>query len=235
MKNALYALIGLLIGAAGMFVYGFYRNHTAAPQTAAKAPSLPAASETSGLPPVQTTAENRPIPAAFQGRWLGNYLQSDWQGNDPHNTGLSLLSTPGGAQAYCKNNGLINGMPIEPGAIEGAGELNITSAGIEKTLIESTVDIKNLNYTVYTPNHIAGTAEYAVFEISCEQIDAETGRNTLCEKTHGSFDLKLEGDTLYITNGYDYIDDESGKRVVGTNTGRFVRHPCPPPSQPASK
>ena len=148
MKNALYALIGLLIGAAGMFGYGFYRNHTAVPQTAAKAPSLPAASETSGLPPVQTTAGNRPIPAAFQGRWLGNYLQSDWQGNDPHNTGLSLLSTPGGAQAYCKNNGSINGEPMDPGAIEGAGELNITSAGIEKTWIESSVDIKNLNYTV---------------------------------------------------------------------------------------
>ena len=94
MKNALYTLIGLLIGAAGMFGYGFYRNHTAAPQTAAKAPSLPTASETSGLPPVQTTAGNRLIPAAFQGRWLGNYLQSDWQGNDPHNTGLFLLSTP---------------------------------------------------------------------------------------------------------------------------------------------
>ena len=213
MKNALYALIGLLIGAAGMFGYGFYRNHTAAPQT---------------------TAGNRPIPAAFQGRWLGNYLQSDWQGNDPHNTGLSLLSTPGGAQAYCKNNGLINGMPIEPGTIEGAGELNITSAGIEKTLIESTVDIKNLNYTVYTPNHIAGTAEYANYDFSCRK-EKGGSFDTLCEKTHGSFDLKLEGDTLYITNGYDYIDDESGKRVVGTNTGRFVRHPCPPPSQPASK
>ena len=39
MKNALYTLIGLLIGAAGMFGYGFYRNHTAAPQTAAKAKS----------------------------------------------------------------------------------------------------------------------------------------------------------------------------------------------------
>ena len=234
MKNALYALIGLLIGAAGMFGYGFYRNHTAAPQTAAKAPSLPAASETSGLPPVQTTAENRPIPATFQGRWLGNYLQSDWQDNGPHNTNLSLLSTPGGAQAYCKNNGSINGEPMEPGAIEGAGELNITSAGIEKTWIESTVDIKNLNYTVYTPNHIAGTAEYANYDFSCRK-EKGGSFDTLCEKTHGSFDLKLEGDTLYITNGYDYIDDESGKRVVGTNTGRFVRHPCPPPSQPASK
>ena len=234
MKNALYTLIGLLIGAAGMFGYGFYRNHTAAPQTAAKAPSLPAASETSGPPPVQTTAGNRPIPAAFQGRWLGNYLQSDWQGNDPHNTGLFLLSTPGGAQAYCKNNGSINGEYMEPGAIEGAGELNITSAGIEKTLIESSVDIKNLNYTVYTPNHIAGTAEYANYDFSCRK-EKGGSFDTLCEKTHGSFDLKLEGDTLYITNGYDYIDDESGKRVVGTNTGRFVRHPCPPPSQPASK
>ena len=234
MKNALYALIGLLIGAAGMFGYGFYRNHTAAPQTAANAPSLPTASETSGLSPVQTTAENRPIPAAFQGRWLGNYLQSDWQGNDPHNTGLSLLSTPGGAQAYCKNNGSINGEPMDPGAIEGAGELNITSAGIEKTWIESSVDIKNLNYTVYTPNHIAGTAEYANYDFSCRK-EKGGSFDTLCEKTHGSFDLKLEGDTLYITNGYDYIDDESGKRVVGTNTGRFVRHPCPPPSQPASK
>ena len=234
MKNALYTLIGLLIGAAGMFGYGFYRNHTAAPQTAANAPSLPATPETSGLPPVQTTAGNRPIPAVFQGRWLGNYLQSDWQGNDQHNTGLSLLSTPGGAQAYCKNNGLINRMPIEPSTTEGAGELNITSAGIEKTWIESTVDIKNLNYTVYTPNHIAGTAEYANYDFSCRK-EKGGSFDTLCEKTHGSFDLKLEGDTLYITNGYDYIDDESGKRVVGTNTGRFVRHPCPPPSQPASK
>jgi hypothetical protein len=234
MKNTLYTLIGLLIGAAGMFGYGFYRNHTAAPQTAAKAPSLPTASETSGLPPVQTTAGNRLIPAAFQGRWLGNYLQSDWQGNDPHNTGLFLLSTPGGAQTYCKNNGLINGMPIGPGATEGAGELNITSAGIEKTLIESTVDIKNLNYTVYTPNHIAGTAEYASYDFSCRKEKGDSF-DTLCETKRDTFDLRLEGDTLYITNGYDYIDDESGKRVVGTNTGRFVRHPCPPPSQPASK
>ena len=52
---------------------------------------------------------------------------------------------------------------MEPGAIEGAGELNITSAGIEKTWIESTVDIKNLNYTVYTPNHIAGIAENLLY------------------------------------------------------------------------
>lgn len=235
MKNALYALIGLLIGAAGMFGYGFYHNHTAAPQTAAKAPSLPAASEISGLPPVQTTAENRPIPAAFQGVWMGNQLQSTWQDKADPSYSDSYYSTTAGAQAYCDNSekaerGINTDNFVDPLDTGNGAWLTITSNGIEKSMSETSVNIQNLNYTVYTPNHIAGTAEYASYDFSCRKEKGDSF-DTLCETNRDTFDLRLEGDTLYITNGYDYIDDESGKRVVGTNTGRFVRHPCPPKSE----
>ncbi|AZR59997.1 hypothetical protein [Eikenella corrodens] len=232
MKNALYALIGLLIGAAGMFGYGFYRNHMAQPEAAASAPAVAEASEAAAPPSAQTTAGNRPIPAAFQGVWMGNQLQSTWQDKSDPSYAASYYSTPAGAQAYCNNSentgiGASTDYSVDPLDSGEDAWLTITPNGIEKSMLETSVNIRNLHYTVYTPNHIAGTAEYVIYDFSCRK-EVEGSFDTTCENKHDSFELRLEGDTLYITNGYDYIDDTTGKRMIGTNTGRFVRHPCPP-------
>ena len=63
MKNALYALIGLLIGAAGMFGYGFYRNHTAAPKPPPKplpCPPHPKPPASRPFKPLPETGQSQP-------------------------------------------------------------------------------------------------------------------------------------------------------------------------------
>ena len=233
MKNILYALIGLLIGIAGMLGYSFYRNHMVQSETATSHPTVAEVSKAATTPSSQTITENRPIPAAFQGIWMGNQLQSTWQDKADPSYSDSYYSTTAGAQTYCNNSekagrGISTDNSVDPLDTGNGAWLTITPNGIEKSMSETSVNIQNLHYTIYTPSHIAGTAEYTVYDFSCHKEGGDSP-NTLCETNKDTFELRLEGDTLYITNGYNYIDNITGKHLRGTNTGRFVRHPCPPP------